>query len=90
MKPTIQNTVKGSKLSPSQQAQVLRVYVNRFTGDNHPAWAKQLRPDGSAYPVQFLNDSDWLENTLFFVTKSGELNKRHKFCHSSPTWPFNP
>lgn len=80
----------GSQLSPSQQSEALARFVHRFTGNHRPAWSREKRPDGTAYPVQFADDSDWLAHTRFHVTKAGRLSNRHNHCESSPTWPHNP
>jgi len=37
--------------------------------------------------VQFADDQDWLEHTLFHVRKDGRLDKRYDCCESHPTWP---
>lgn len=86
----LSNSITGDKLSKEQQALVLREYVYRFTGDHKPNWATELRLNGEPYPLQFKNDQEWLENTLFRVKLNGELDNRAKTCHSSPTWPNNP
>lgn len=83
-------TRKGNELSPADQAHVLASFVHRFTKQHRPQWAGSLRPDGTAYPVQFASDADWLANTEFAVLPSGKLDRRVKECHSSPTWPDNP
>ncbi len=83
-------TLLGSQLSTDQQAEALRRFVHRFTGDHRPGWSREKRPDGSAYPVQFADDREWLANTRFHVTQAGKLSNRHASCESSPTWPFNP
>lgn len=80
----------GTELSAADRAHVLRAYVHRFTRDHVPAWAREPRPDGTAYPVQFDSDSDWLANTRFAVTKAGRLDGRSRYCESRPTWPDNP
>jgi len=82
--------LKGSELSPAVQKDALARFIHRFTRDHIPAWSKQPRPDGSAYPVQFASDRDWLEHTLFSVNKDGSLDKRREYCFSMPTWPDNP
>lgn len=79
--------IKGTELHREDQAHVLRAYVHRYTGDHKPLWNNQLRPDGTAYPVQFANDQDWLANTTFAVRTDGRLDQRFKRCMSSPTWP---
>ncbi len=82
--------LKGSQLSAIDQQIVLASYVHRFTRHHVPTWAKKPRPDGSAYPVQFDNDTEWLANTLFAVTQAGRLDQHAKSCMSSPTWPTIP
>jgi hypothetical protein len=83
-------TALGCELRPDQQREALRTYVHRFTGNHRPSWSTAPRPDGSAYPVQFADDADWLRNTRFAVTKDGALSRRNRYCASSPTWPHNP
>lgn len=82
--------VKGSELTPEQQREVKSKYVHRHTGNNKPDWAKQTWKDGKPYPLHFKDDSDWLENSTFGVTKTGKLHNGTKYCNSSPTYPNNP
>lgn len=82
--------IKGTALPYALQQEARRKYGHRFTGDNKPAWARGEWKDGKPYPLQFANDADWLENTLFPVTKRGALSNRPSDCRSSPTWPNNP
>ncbi len=80
----------GHELTAVEQKEVLSMYVNRYTGDHIPQWAKGTTwKDGNPYPVQFLNDADWLRHTLFQVGKNGRLTDCGE-CHSTPTWPHNP
>lgn len=79
---------RGTDLSPECQRYALAVYVHRFTRDHVPAWARSPRSDGTAYPVQFASDADWLANTLFQVTGTGRLKRAlGADCYSRPTWP---
>lgn len=80
----------GNELAPHVQRKALAQFVHRFTRDHVPTWACDPMSNGQPYPVQFDSDADWLANTEFQVTKSGELDKRAKWCRSSPTWPDNP
>lgn len=80
--------VSGAELPRDQQEEAKRAYVHRFTKDHTPAWARKPMPNGSAYPVQFASDADWLAHTLFHVTNAGTLASSD--CESSPTWPDNP
>lgn len=81
---------RGDTLRASVQSECLRRFVYRYTRDRVPGWAKRARPDGSAYPVQFDSDRDWLCHTWFAVRKDGALDERVNSCQSSPTWPDNP
>lgn len=74
---------KGSELAPRVQADVLRRFVHRFTEARRPAWARA----NLNYLPQFKDDADWLANSQFHVTKTGELDRRYRYCMSSPTWP---
>lgn len=82
--------VNGNKLCGADQAKVIASFVHRFTGNHIPAWARGKRPDGTAYPLQFANDTDWLANSSFLVRANGRLDNRARFCQSTPTWPNNP
>lgn len=73
---------KGSDLTKDEQQQVLSTYCHRYTRDYIPSWTKQ-----GNYPMQFESDQDWLNNTLFQVTKTGKLSKGSISCYSTPTWP---
>jgi hypothetical protein len=81
---------KGTELTAAQQRDVLAQFAHRYTKEHIPAWARQPRPDGSTYPVQFSSDQDWLEHSRFAVTSTGKLDGRVKYCESNPTWPDNP
>lgn len=80
-------TALGSELSAADQRYVLAAFVHRFTRDHKPAWARKPRADGTAYPVQFASDADWLAHTRFVVTKTGRASRSACECQSSPTWP---
>lgn len=85
--------VIGTKLGPAARREALARYVDRFTREHVPTWARQPRPCGNPYPVQFDSDADWLANTYFRVTARGALadfNDRRGDCQSYPTWPDNP
>jgi hypothetical protein len=82
-------TKLGTDLNFQERRYVLNKWVYRFTGENKPEWANQLKPDGTSYAVQFLDDKDWLANTRFYVTTTGKLSNAIE-CESNPTWPFNP
>jgi hypothetical protein len=68
--------VAGNRLNPRARADALGRFVHRHTGNHKPAWARGIWKDGKPYPVQFLDDSDWLANSRFAVTKDGRLSRR--------------
>lgn len=78
-------TIKGSEMCQRLQQEAKARFVYRYTGEHKPTWVK-----GPETPVQFKDDRDWLANTLFWITKKGELANRPKCCESYPTWPLNP
>jgi len=77
----------GIDLCEEDRNYVLRAYVNRYTRSHVPAWAKREWRDGRPYPVQFASDADWLANTTFVIRQNGRLDRRCKYCESTPTWP---
>lgn len=81
---------RGSDLPLHVQQQLKNQFVHRYTGEHKPRWAASSWKDGRAYPLHFMDDADWLENTLFAVTVAGFLDRRFAHCHSTPTWPNNP
>lgn len=82
---------RGDQLHREDQRLVLASFVNRYTGDHTPDWAKRTRRmNGEPYPVQFLNDQDWLRNSFFRVRLDGRLHGCGRHCHSYPTWPHSP
>lgn len=82
-----ENMRLGSELTESEQRYVLATFIHRYTRDHTPTWAREKRPDGSKYQVQFSSDFDWLTHTRFAVTKTGNLNRKARECFSTPTWP---
>lgn len=80
----------GAELSARDKSHVLAVFVHRYTGNHFPRWAAVPRADGTAYPLQFANDAEWLANTRFAVTAHGDLDRKVRECYSNPTWPNNP
>ncbi len=79
--------VAGTKLTEKERNHVLRCYVNRYTKEHKPMWAREKRPDGSAFMPQFSSDLDWLAHTEFAVKKDGRLDMKARYCLSHPTWP---
>jgi hypothetical protein len=83
------NYVNGAALPAPLQEEVKRRYVHRFTCTHVPAWVRNIpAPDGHPYEPHFRDDSDWLANTDFPVTRSGRLANRPSACISRPTWPW--
>lgn len=82
------NWIMGDRLSPALQAEALRRYVHRYTGNHKPDWVRGGMPDGNPYPLQFADDADWLAHTQFAMNKRGDnFDNRHHACMSFPTWP---
>lgn len=75
----------GKELSQEDRKKALARYVHRFTGDHVPKWAHTPTPNGKFCPVQFKDDAEWLDHTLFPVNKSGKLISGD--CQAFPTWP---
>jgi hypothetical protein len=78
--------IRGSELYEPLKKEVLQRFCMRFTKDHIPAWGLIRGPKGF-YKPQFASDVEWLENTFFWITKSGRIADRPKFCESRPTWP---
>lgn len=80
-------------LPAALQADALRAYLNRFTREHVPQWARKPRDNGEPYPVQFASDKEWLARTLFPITvrKGGKLGDHTRagnaHCLSFPRWP---
>jgi hypothetical protein len=61
-----------------------REYINRFTMEHVPAWAKKPLDNGKYYAPQYKSDQEWYDNTVF---PPFTMNK--KYCESSnATWPL--
>ncbi len=69
--------LKGSDLSSEDQAKALLCFYGRST----------IKNPGYGSKPQFKDDQDWLENTIFHVTKQNRLDRRFYTCESTPTWP---
>ena len=82
--------VFGLNLSIADQRYAVANFEFRYTGQHKPEWAKLTRADGTAYPMPFANDAEWLANTKFVVKASGALDRQYDDCVSTPTWPNNP
>jgi hypothetical protein len=56
-------------------------YVHRFTMEHVPAWAKEVREDGTYYAPHYRSDREWYDNTEFPPVFDG--------CYSTgQTWPL--
>jgi hypothetical protein len=82
--------INGSHLCRKLQEEAKARFVHRHTGEHIPDWARKPMPNGNSYPLLFSSDSDWLNNTDFFITQKGELSNRERHCVSHPTYPNNP
>lgn len=79
---------RGNELSFADQQAVKAAFVYRYTLDNIPQWARELRPDGTAYMPQFRSDQEWLANTWFSVNEHGYWNQKENMCCSKSLFPF--
>ena len=86
------NYKRGVQLSPQQREQVLSTCVSRYTADHVPGWVYDFAQKyGQLYPMQFLNDMDWLVNTRFPIddlTGRVPLNFADGDQKPSPTYPY--
>ena len=80
----------GNTFSRMDQLLILDRFLERYTGDHMPAWAKVPDNGGSAWPLQFASDAEWLANTEFAISMAGRLDRRIKRCWEHPTWPGDP
>ena len=61
-------------------------YVNRFTAEHVPHWAKQANPsNGKFYAPQYASDSEWYERTMFHG--ESELATKRNCYSQCPSWP---
>lgn len=65
-------------------------YVHRFTMQHTPAWARDIRPDGTYYAPQYRTDAEWYENTIFPGEKNHpDYPRRVEYCYATgQTWPM--
>lgn len=68
---------KGTDLKATVKAQVLRVYIYRWTIDN-PNREYAWRGMKHKPTMPLVTDEEWLESVFFAVTKTGELDKRYR------------
>lgn len=62
-------------------------YVNRFTTEHTPAWARHQRDDGSFYAPQYASDLEWYERTTF-PGEPGHLGFGTDCYSQNPSWPL--
>lgn len=83
--------VRGDRLSPQLQAQVLDRYVHRMTHEARrrwPAHAQRMLASGYRMPAQ--SDAEWLRAYYFEVTKSGRLSHRRRSAVPASLVRSNP
>lgn len=62
-------------------------YVNRFTMEHTPQWARELRTDGMYYAPHYRSDTEWYANTSFPGENGVSIQAKH--CESNgQTWPL--
>jgi hypothetical protein len=71
----VSTPIQGSKLSPALQARVLKHFIYRWTHENTPPIPASMRPR-----VQPVSDAEWLRTHAFYLTLTGELDRRRNYC----------
>lgn len=71
---------------PISFEQAKREFINRFTMEHVPLWAKQVRKDGTFYAPQYATDFEWYNKTAF--VGECELSSRSTCYSHSPSWPM--
>ena len=73
---------RGSELSANVQREILERYVYRWTHENphrNQAWTGLLAMNAPTVPLK--SDAQWLNETLFPVTRDGRrLDNRTRHC----------
>lgn len=68
--------------------QAKQQYLQRFTMEHVPAWAKvQRKGTGNYYAPQFSTDQEWYDNTLFYG-EAGHIGDSSHCFTSNQTWPL--
>jgi len=85
---TTQTEKRGIQLTEAERAIILAQITNRYTGSHMPGWVYDFAlKHGQLYPVQFLNDMDFLINSFYPVTAEGKLDLANFACRMNPTFP---
>jgi hypothetical protein len=75
--------IPGSQLSPTTKDEVLRRFINRYTGDFKPEWVRMANKWGCEYICYFDTDEDWLNSSCFHVKEDGSLDDRYVRCETN-------
>ena len=66
-----------------------RVYVNRYTMEHVPDWAKHRAPGGGYYAPQYRTDEEWYTNTKFPGEAGNPQVPGTSDCYTTgQTWPL--
>lgn len=72
--------IAGDKLTPTQGLAVLNAYGYRWTIENQ-ARARQWLGGARGVPtISLVTDAEWLADHAFYVTRQGEISRRHRYC----------
>jgi hypothetical protein len=74
-------------MAPPTFEQAKAKYVNRFTMEHVPAWAKKPMANGKYYAPQYESDAEWYASTLF-PGEPGHHNGKNHCQSSNQTWPL--
>jgi len=68
------------------------LFVNRYTMEHVPSWARQKTQEGKFYAPQYRSDREWYDNTVFpgdIRTDFTAPPKGASYCESrNQTWPL--
>ena len=67
--------------------QAKRLYINRYTMEHVPAWARKICINGLFYAPQFRSDAEWFANTKF-NGDAGWYGIGSDCQTSGQTWPM--
>jgi hypothetical protein len=62
-------------------------WVNRYTMEHVPSWARIADDNGKYYAPQFATDMEWYENTLF-PGEAGHVGTAATCYTTGQTWPL--
>lgn len=64
-----------------------RIYINRYTMEHVPEWARRPRAEGLYYAPQYATDREWYDNARF-PGEEGHLGITNDCTARNPSWPL--